>query len=297
MMYFLTGANSSINKGGVPQNDPTKSLGGYISTTPVPNGELNVLFDLISAFTLEKNKRETIGIALVNRLDKPINNLTLSVVTEKENVASFKVAAVPIGNDMSMEKIPNRYAIPMIGEFYKADFIRAFVDLKVNRPAESGEQIVINPLNVVIDVEEGGIEGTFNAFVDAFYNEDFYKVIRVSEDVFRIVRTDEEIIVGEHFSYYSDGVFSGKFLGEMKNEETGVVIIIDNEHFLQPGQAVGIWIQRDIKRCKKITDSELIENYKKKVVLNQVEEVELVTNYNVVEQTNYNEEYDHEDYS
>ena len=27
------------------------------------------------------------------------------------------------------------------------------------------------------------------------------------------------------------------------------------------------------------------------------ENIELVTNYNVVEETNYNEEYDHEDYS
>ena len=44
-------------------------------------------------------------------------------------------------------------------------------------------------------------------------------------------------------------------------------------------------------------DEVIIENYKNKVFVNQQENIELVTNYNVVEETNYNEEYNHEDYS
>ena len=297
MMFFLTGANSSMNKGGTAQNDPTKSLGGYVSTTPVPNGELNAMFDIISAFTLEKRQRETLGIALINKLDKPVNNVTMSIVTTKENIASFRIAAVPLSVDMAMEKIPNRYALPMVGEFHKADFIRAYVDLKVNRPAEKGEQIVITPMNIIIDVEEGGIDGTFDAFKNAFYNEDNYDVVRVSEDVFRIVRTDEKIVVDEELGYYTDGVFNGEFLGTMKNGATGVVTLIDDEHTLQPGQGIGIWLQRDISNYKPLSNEQLLENYKKKVVLSQDEQVELVTNYDIVEQTNYNEDYDHEDYS
>ena len=297
MMYFLTGAQSSIKKGGSPQNDTSKSLGGYVSTTPVPNGELNAMFDLISQMTLEKRQPETIAIALVNQLDKPVNNVTMKVVTTVDNIASFKIAAVPINAEMAMEKIPNRYALPMVGNFYNADFIRAYVDLKVNRPAEAGEQIVITPMNIIVDVEEGGMEGTFDAFVNAFYNEDNYDVVRVSDNVFRIVRTDEKIVVNEQLGYYTDGIFNGEFLGVMKNGKTGEVVLIDNEHTLLPGKAIGIWIQRDISKYKPLSDQKLIENYKNKVFVNQQENIELVTNYNVVEETNYNEEYDHEDYS
>ena len=297
MMYYLTGANSTLNKGGDPQNDASKSLGGYISTTPVPNGELNVMFDLLSALTLEKKRKETIGIALINKLDKPVTNVTLKVVTSSDNVASFKVAAVPIGDDMAMEHIPNRYALPIMADFHNANFERAYVDLKITRPANAGEQIVLQPIGRVIDVEDGGMEGTFDAFVAAFVDDEHREVIRVSDNVFRIARTDEKIIEGIEYSYYTDGVFSGEFLGVMKNHKTGEVILIDEENMLLPGKAIGLWIQRDITNYKPLNDKQLLENYKNKVHLKQEEEIELVTNYDIVEQTNYNEDYDHEDYS
>lgn len=298
MLYFLTGVNSSLTKGGVSQPDPTKSLGGYISTTPVPNGEFNALFDLISSFTLEKRKRETMGIAIINKLDKPINNLTIKIVVKESNIASFKIAAVPIGDDMAMEKIPNRYASPMVGEFHSANFQRAYIDLKVLRPAESGEQIAIYPINKIVDVEESGMEGTFDAFVSEFYNDDEYEVIRISDNVFRIACRDERIVNNEEFSYLSDGVFSGEFIGVMKNNEVGEVTIIGEEDKLYPGKAVGIWLQREVANYKKKSNEKLIEDYKKKVVVEQNEEVELVTNYNIVEENNYNpEEYNPRNYS
>lgn len=296
-MYFLTGAQSSIKKGGSPQYDPSRSLGGYISETPVPSGELNSLFDVISSYTLEKHLTETIGIALVNLLDKPVTNVTMKIVTTKENIGSFKVAAVSIDGDMAMERIPNRYALPIIGEFHKADFIRAYVDLKVLQPAESGEQIVITPLNKIINVEEGGMEGTFDAFVLAFYNDENYDVVRMSDNVFRIVRRDEKIVVDEHLEYYTDGIFSGEFLGDMKTIEHGEVTIIDNEHELRPGEAVGLWIQRDVSGYRPLSNQKLIENFKNKVYKSEVENIEIVTDYEEVEEENYNEEYDHNDYS
>lgn len=297
MMYYLTGANSTLNKGGSPQNDASKSLGGYISTTPVPNGELNIIFDLLSVFTLEKKRKETIGIALINKFDKPVTNVTLKVVTKSDNVASFKVAAVPIGDDMAMEHIPNRYALPIMADFYSANFERAYVDLKITRPANAGEQIVLQPIGRVIDVEDGGMEGTFDAFVAAFVDDEHREVIRVSDNVFRIARTDEKIIENVAYSYYTDGVFSGEFLGVMKNRKTGEVTLINENEMLLPGKAIGIWIQRDITNYKPLNDKQLLENYKNKVHLNEEEDIELVTNYNIVEQKNYNQEYSQENYS
>ena len=46
MILYLTGANTSLRKSSeAPQTDTAKSLGGYVSSTPVPSGELNALFD------------------------------------------------------------------------------------------------------------------------------------------------------------------------------------------------------------------------------------------------------------
>ena len=56
MMLYLTGAASSLaNSSEAPQTDVSKSLGGYISSSVVPNGNINALFDMISLMTL-KNK-------------------------------------------------------------------------------------------------------------------------------------------------------------------------------------------------------------------------------------------------
>ena len=123
MIIFLTGAESSLVKSEVaPQNDAGKSLGGYVSSTPVSSGEVNALFDLISSYTLEKRKRETIALGLVNKLSQAVTNVTLKIVVDKENLATFRVAAVALNNSMAMEKIANRYAEPMSAEFHNADF-------------------------------------------------------------------------------------------------------------------------------------------------------------------------------
>ena len=123
MILYLTGANTSLRKSSeAPQTDTAKSLGGYVSSTPVPSGELNALFDLISAYTLEKKPRETIAVALINKLTQSIKDVTLKIVVEKDNIATFKVAAVALSESLSMEHIANRYAEPMAAEFHKVDF-------------------------------------------------------------------------------------------------------------------------------------------------------------------------------
>ena len=299
MMIYLTGASTSLAKSPeAPQNDTAKSLGGYVSSTPVPNAEVNALFDLISAYTLEKKKKETIGLGLINRLDKPVTDVKLKIVVGSDNIASFKVAAVALDSQMAMEHIPNRYSEPIAAKFYKADFERAYVDLRVDRPANAGDQIEIQPIGLTIDVEEGGMEGTFDAFVAAFEDDDKREVIRVSDNVFRIARTDEKVIEGIEYSYVTEGAFVGQFLGEMKNHKTGEVVLIDDEEQLAPEKGIGLWIQRDINKYRYPTNEQLIKEYKEHLEKSDLETAELVISYNVVDNHNYDpEDYDDEDYS
>ena len=160
MMIYLTGADTSLVKSSIaPQKDAANSLGGYVSSTVVSNSELNSLFDLISSYTLEKKRQETIALAIINKLSQSVNNVTLKIVVDNNAIASFKVAAVSLDSNLSMEHISNRYSEPMIGDFYKADFVRAYTRLKILSPAIAGEVINLSPFNIIVNVINGGIEG------------------------------------------------------------------------------------------------------------------------------------------
>lgn len=196
MMIYLTGAATSLAKTqDNPQSDASRSLGGYISSTPVPNAALNTLFDLISSYTLEKKPKETIAIGLINQFDKPVRDVELKIVTDENHEAVFKIAAVAVSSeDYAMEQIANRYQEPMLAEFYDASFYRAAVDLKIKQYASAGEEIALFPFNVSFEVKETGIEGTWLAFEEAFSNDETYTVKRISETIFRIERRDETVL-------------------------------------------------------------------------------------------------------
>lgn len=283
MMLYLTGADTSLSKSQEnPQTDSSKSLGGYISSTPVPNAALNSLFDVISSYTLEKRQKETIAIGLINRFDKAVKNVELKIVTDENHLADFKVAAVSVSSDnYSMEHIANRYQEPLLAEFYNASFYRAAVDLKVNQYASEGEEIMLYPFNVSLEVKETGIEGTWNAFEEAFSNDETYKAIRISENVFRIERRDETVIEEPiSCSYISTDSFQAEFLGKFENKDDNSVIISDE---LKPNEAIGLWIQRTIKKNKYPSNEELLKEYKEKYIHETIEEIEVVISYNLDE--------------
>ena len=299
MILYLTGANTSLRKSSeAPQTDTAKSLGGYVSSTPVPSGELNALFDLISAYTLEKKFRETIAVALINKLTQPIKDVTLKIVVEKDNIATFKVAAVALSESLSMEHIANRYAEPMAAEFHKVDFQRASIDIEILNPASIGEEIALMPFDIQFEVEESGIEGTWNAFENAFSNDDNYEIKRLSEKVFRIVRRDESVVPKPiTCSYVATRGFNATFLGKLKNGVTNEAVLLDGEDVLLPESGIGLWIQRDLKSYKYPSNERLIEDFKNRVEKQEIETAELIISYNLAERNNYNEDYNQADYS
>lgn len=297
MMIYLTGAQAPLTKSGgaSPQSDVNKSLGGYVSSTPVPNGALNVVFDLISSYTLEKRTPETLAFALINKFDKPVKDVELKLVTDEGNLAMFKIAAVSVDSEtMAMEHIANRYEQPINAEFHDASFYRAAVDVRIVTPAVKGEEIVFYPMNVVVEVKESGLEGTWEAICDAFDDDDTYRAKRLTADTFRIERRDETVLSEPvACSFISTEGSSFIFDGELRNKANNTVLL--SEEFAA-GACIGIWIQRRIKRTKGLSNEQILKNYKDKFNYPTIEEVDLVINYNEVEDDkNYQEnEYDEE---
>ena len=280
MLLYLTGAQTSLAKGeNAPQTDASRSLGGYVSSTPVPNASLNSLFVIISSYTIEKKQKETVAIALVNKLDKAATNVELKIVTDDDNIASFKVAAVSVGDDYRMESIANRYQEPMAAEFHDASFYRACVDIKVKQPASRGEEIALYPFGISFTVQRTGCDGTWEAFEEAFADDETYWVRRISDRVYRIGRHDDKVLETPEECYYitTEG-FSAEFLGKLSNKEDNTVLLSER---LEPNEAIGLWIQRSIKNVSTPTNERLICDYKHHVIKSQTEEVEIVVNYDL----------------
>lgn len=280
-MLYLTGASSSSKAGEAPQTDTMKSLGGFISTTPVPNGAVNTLFDLVSIKTLKEQTKETIAIGLVNKFNEPVSDVTLKIVGNQDDICKFRVAAVAVDKNNCMEHIYNRYSEPIDAEFHDATFFRGSVDVTIVTPGIAGEEIVFDPFDVTAVVERSGMDGTYEAVNKAFSKCEDYRVKRLTERTFRIERKDDLSIV-EPFecSFLTTDNADFSFSDKFRNVKNGEVLLTE---MLQPNETIGIWLQREISEVANLSNEELLKDYDEKRKVDTLEEVELVVNYNMVE--------------
>lgn len=283
MLLYLTGARTSLVKSkDNPQTDASKSLGGYISSTPAPNAALNSLFDMISSYTTEKKQKETIALGLINQLDKVVKNVELKIVTTADNAAAFKVAAVSVSSDdYQMESISSRYQEPMSADFHDASFYKACVDLEIEQYAGKNEEIALYPFGISFVVQEVGWEGTWKAFEEAFSNDEMYEIRRISERMYRIGRRDDTLLETPIKCFYitTEG-FKANFLSELSNKADNTVLISER---LEPKEAIGLWFQRNVKSSSVSSNNSLLEEYKHNVIKDTVEGVEIIINYDLVQ--------------
>lgn len=281
MMLYLTGASNSLVKSNeAPQTDVSKSLGGYISSSIVPNGSVNSLFDMISLNTLKNKPKETMAIALINKFDKTVSDVEIKIVTKKDAIGKFKIAAVNVSEDYLMEHIDNRYSEPIQAEFHDVDFYRARVVGKIVNYAIPGEILSFYPFDVNVEVNGLGYDETMKAILDAFSLSSDYSAKKLSEKEFEIVSRSENVPDNplDCFVLSTENAeieFDDKF----KSDKDNTALIAET---LEPGKAIGIWIQRQIVP-DIISDEELIKRYDDNVIVEEIEEIEMVFDYNLPE--------------
>lgn len=127
MQLLLTGATTFL----AAQLDPSKSLGGYISSSEVQSGTLSNIFDTISTYTKQiSNKKETRAIVIKNDSLKTYDNLKVwtvyPYVDDEDNsdssvVIDTNITTIKLGyqavtadacGDLSAQKLSTVYAIP-----------------------------------------------------------------------------------------------------------------------------------------------------------------------------------------
>lgn len=290
MMIYLTGAQYSLKRTeDNPQADPAKSLGGFISSSPVPNGSLNALFDLVSSSALMERPRETLAVALMNKLAVAVRNVELKIVVGSKPICAWRIAAVAPNDALAVESIPNRYAEPLNATFYDATFVRAAVEFDVTVPPGAGESFAIMPIGFAVELtdRESGLDGLWKAMKRAAGRSETFSATRLSDCRFRVAYRDETEVVPEEgieCSLLTDGGMRVEFDGRFCNDSANSVIVADE---LAPEGAVVLWLQREVSPdWEPPTDEQRVEDFKHHVSVPQIEEADIVITYEEEVQNN-----------
>lgn len=111
MILLYTGSNIPD----APQLNAEKSLGGFVSSTPIPNSRLSNLFSGISKSVILNQKKEIKLIALRNTTGSIINNLQI-YTNNKNKSFLLQIAAVASGvnsnNELVFEQVQDGESLP-----------------------------------------------------------------------------------------------------------------------------------------------------------------------------------------
>lgn len=105
------------------QNNYINSLGGFPSSTPVPNDVFDNLFDELSISEVKESKTQYRAIVLQNDSDEIAKNVNLWFTQKEGNICHFQIGAtVLLGEEdqLRMESIPTVYSRPYQTELYDA---------------------------------------------------------------------------------------------------------------------------------------------------------------------------------
>lgn len=132
---YYTGAT----KAGEIQPKKEFALGGYISTSLVPNNQLANLFSTLSKYSIDNELFEVIGIALKNETGVKVFDVTLYIDYPIDAYCKIEVAPIiPAGNETDgfyVERIINNYSEPYLGAFEEINGVANAVnigDIEIN---------------------------------------------------------------------------------------------------------------------------------------------------------------------
>ncbi len=117
MRFLYSGATAYL----LPQNNISLSLGGFVSSTIVPNGRLNSLFSDGSYKAAKFGSVETKALILENETQAGVTGVTFGYQYSVDPDFKIEVAVVTLSNNQSMEQLESIRDTPYYGTFYEAN--------------------------------------------------------------------------------------------------------------------------------------------------------------------------------
>lgn len=256
MQLLLSGASNFKTE----QGDVNQSLGGYMSSTRVPNGKINSLFGDITQYGKSKKIEETIAVFLYNDSQEVVKNLVIQQIydnkygKEYKNV-EFQFAVVEPKNNQFIELIGNKTERPYDAEFFNPDCKREFSIIEVTSPGKKGD--VVEVMGRISKLEGNSIFDVTMAIFESFEDDMEFDVEVIEENKLYIERK-ELIQTNKKIELVSPGTAKIKKTKLSGGFDNGLLLIEE----LQPEQCLGIWIKRKVlKTSEKISNEELEERY------------------------------------
>ncbi len=247
MKWFYSGAKTLD----VEQRTPEKSLGGYRSSTVVPNGRINSMFNDFSSLTLQEAKSETKAFFVKNTFDKKVTGILLYATYPENPDITFEIAAVD--GDV-MEQLKSGADEPYYEDFFDCRVVFAYSDMIIKDTFNIGEIATIEGIS--IPVQDGKRETFMNNAVRAFESNPQYKAIILAEDKLRIEYKLLGIYINTPIvqSFNSGTITAPDFANGFDNSR-----LISNS--LESGESVGIFLKRKIIQKPKKTFADIEAAY------------------------------------
>lgn len=97
------------------------SLGGFKSSTLIPNNSLGSLFSDLSLYSIQRNSNEFIAIIATNVSEVDITNVNVWFEYPKMCQRRIEIAAVDLNADGEMESVESAFSQPYYSDFHEAD--------------------------------------------------------------------------------------------------------------------------------------------------------------------------------
>jgi hypothetical protein len=116
------------------QAKPHLSLGGYKSSSLLPNSQLGNMFPEITPTTIVNfNQNQYIGLVLKNDTGHSVTSITIYFTFPTGCYSIFRIAAVDMvldsNGDLQMEHVDNQFSKPLNATFYEASGVGNAVNL------------------------------------------------------------------------------------------------------------------------------------------------------------------------
>lgn len=112
------------------QGNPMLSLGGFVSSSEVPNGSLGNLFSTLSKYTIEKNKAEVRVIAIKNVSGDTLTNFRMYLQYPATEDTQTNVTEITVGVGEALIDECGDIYVPNIGTIYSVPPNVQFLDIE-----------------------------------------------------------------------------------------------------------------------------------------------------------------------
>lgn len=250
MKLYLSGSRHA----NAPQGSPTDSIGGFMSSTQVPNGRLNVLFDDISSYGRMIGSTDCMAIFLYNDSPETVQNVSIEQFLDQDAVCKFFWAAVAPANtdDIQIEMIGSRKEEPLNVDWFQPTTTREYSEVKVLSGGSIGDAVML--MDVEFDLTGTSIESVVDDLVLAFEDNEEFIVKKLDKDKFFIQRISTEIS-GDEIDLITPGTatINESFFA---HGESGRTLVMEE---LPSKKAIGFWIKREVKKLPKCEDGTCID--------------------------------------